>query len=209
MKTIQIANLDFDLHQGPVGCAVSGGADSAIMLYILMKNIEGPIHVYTCANRIKHRVNPVIALRVIGQLIDLTGRDDIYHHSFFVETQTKTSLFSPLSAMIKQHNLNIMYTAGTALPPDRDLFDRTKFSSDNGLYTARNQNEQRPVYNGPYYSPWWNKDKRFIAEVYRQLDMAETLYPITRSCESLTQTEGHCGQCWWCEERVWAFGKIN
>lgn len=31
---------------GPIGVGISGGADSAILLYILMSNIKQPIHIY-------------------------------------------------------------------------------------------------------------------------------------------------------------------
>lgn len=208
MKTIKINNLDFDLHEGPVGIAHSGGADSAIMLYILMLNIQGPIHVYTCANKLKNRTNPIFALKVIGSLLDITGRNDVYHHTFFTNKQTHETLFKPLTEILKTGQINIMYTAGTALPPDEDLWDKTKFTTDCGLYNRRNQNTERSVYNGKFYSPWWNKDKKFVAEVYKELAMTDILYPITRSCEDLYLTEGHCGKCWWCEERLWAFNRL-
>jgi 7-cyano-7-deazaguanine synthase in queuosine biosynthesis len=211
MKTIQINNLDFDLHDGPVGIAHSGGADSAIMLYVLMKYITGPIHVYTCANSLKQRVNPRIALDVIGKLLDITDRRDVYHHTFFTKRQTFNTLFDPLNEFVKAGHVNMMYTAGTALPPDSVLWDKTVFSSDNGLYDKRNPNIKKPVYNGAtkqFYGPWWNMDKKFVKEVYDQFGMTEILYPITRSCEEPTLTSGHCGKCWWCEERIWAFGKL-
>lgn len=211
MYTIRINNLDFDIHNGPIGIAHSGGADSAIMLYILMKYAAGPIHVYTCANKFKHRINPKIALDVIGKLIDITGRQDVYHHTFFTERQTFNTLFDPLKQFIDSGQVNIMYTAVTALPPDEDLTDSTKFSSDNGLYEKRNANVARPVYNGDkkqFYSPWFNQDKKFVAQVYEECMLTDVLYPITRSCEDTELKEGHCGKCWWCQERLWAFGKF-
>lgn len=211
MKTIQINNLDFNIHDGSIGIAHSGGADSAIMLYILMKYAEGPINVYTCANRLKHRQNPVIALRVIGTLIDLVGRNDIYHHTHFTEKQTFDTLFAPLTKIIEKGDINILYAAGTALPPDEVLQNKSVFSSDNGLYKERNPNDIRPVYLGKtkqIYGPWWNKNKLFVRQVYDELGMTDLLFPITRSCEDKELIEGHCGKCWWCEERKWAFGKL-
>lgn len=208
MKTIQINNIDFDVHDGPVGIAHSGGADSAIMLYLMMLHCTGPIHVYTLANKFKQRVNPKVAYNVICKLLDIVGREDIIHHVYFTEKQTFETLFRPLTEAIQSKQVNIIYTAGTALPPDAEL---KTFSSDNGLYDKRNPNVKRPVYNGQdrkFYSPWWNCDKKFIAELYTQFNMLTTLYPITRSCEDPKLIEGHCGRCWWCEERVWAFGKL-
>ena len=208
MKTIQINNLDFDIHDGPVGIAHSGGADSAIMLYILMLHCSGPIHVYTLANKFKQRSNPRVAYNVICKLLDIFNRQDVYHHTFFTERQTFETLFQPLTNVTISGQVNIMYTAGTALPPDEDL---KKFSSDNGLYDKRNPNVVKPVYNGfnkKFYSPWWNVDKKFVKQVYDLFDMTDVLFPITRSCEAPNLTEGHCGTCWWCEERLWAFNKL-
>jgi 7-cyano-7-deazaguanine synthase in queuosine biosynthesis len=209
MKTIQINNLNFDLHDGPVGIAHSGGADSAIMLCVLMKYVTGPIHVYTCANSFKQRRNPVIALRVIDKLLDITGRTDVYHHTYFTERQTFNTLFDPLNDVIIRGDINMLYTAVTANPPQDILTNQQIFTSDNGLSKERDAGIIRPKYNGPgkkVYSPWWNVDKRFIATVYNELSMTETLFPITRSCEDPSLLEGHCGICWWCEERKWAFG---
>lgn len=208
MKTLKINDLDFNVHTGPIGISMSGGADSAIMLYILMMHAVGPIHVYTCANKLKNRTNPVVALNILGYLIDLTKKTDIYHHTFFVDTQTFDSLFEPMKQVVNTGFVDIMYTAGTALPPDQDLWDKTKFSSDCGLYHKRNKNVLRPVYNGKFYSPWWNQDKKFVFQVYQQFNLLDTLFPLTRSCESLTQFQGHCGQCWWCQERFWGFGRL-
>lgn len=204
--TIKINGLDFDIHSGPVGISHSGGADSSIMLHILFKYAAGPIHVFTCASTFKNRSNPRVSYNVIDYLIELHGRHDIYHHIFFTEVQTFSTLFIPLTNFIKSNNLTVMYTAGTALPPDSDL---ANFVNNTPLYGIRNQNIKRPVYDtsGKFYTPWWNMDKKFVAGVYQEMGLVDTLFPITRSCEDLQLKEGHCGRCWWCEERFWAFGK--
>jgi len=44
--------------------------------------------------------------------------------------------------------------------------------------------------------------------------LLETLFPVTRSCEWNEHVVGedpgmeHCGNCWWCHERKWAFGRL-
>jgi hypothetical protein len=104
-----------------------------------------------------------------------------------------------------------LYAAGTSLPPDIVLNDKSIFSSDNGLYNQRNPNVIRPIYLGKtkqIYGPWWNQDKKFVRQVYEEFDMLNRLFPITRSCEDPELLEGHCGRCWWCEERRWAFNKL-
>lgn len=56
------------------------------------------------------------------------------------------------------------------------------------------------------YTPFHRIDKKVIAGMYEELNLLETLFPLTRSCENNNLLEGHCGECWWCEERLWAFG---
>jgi 7-cyano-7-deazaguanine synthase in queuosine biosynthesis len=208
MKTISVNNLEFDVHDGPIGIAHSGGADSAIMLYILMHWAEGPIHVYTCANSLKGRTNPHVALDVIGKLLDITDRQDVYHHTFFTEVQTVDTLIKPLSKFINDHELKILYTATTSFPPDNILWDKNIFTTECKLYHERGTNVVRPVYKGKFYIPWWNRDKKFVAGVYRELNLTDVLFPLTRSCEDIQLRSGHCGKCWWCEERQWAFGRL-
>lgn len=206
MKTVEINNLNLDLHNGPIGVACSGGADSSILLYTLAKFIDGPITVYTCSNKEKHYVNGKVATDVIEKVKQLTGRSDIKHKVFLAHKQTFQTLFSPLSKFIVSDSLNMMYTAATSFPPDEEL---QKFNSVTDLYEKRNPNVLRPLYNGKYYVPWFNQDKRFIADVYKELNVLDELFPITRSCEDMNLTEGHCGKCWWCEERMWAFGRLE
>ena len=59
------------------------------------------------------------------------------------------------------------------------------------------------------YQPFANVDKKFIADIYRQHNLMQTLYPLTRSCvgdiistNNFTET---CKSCFWCYEKRWAF----
>ena len=55
--------------------------------------------------------------------------------------------------------------------------------------------------------------------MYKEANLLDELYPITRSCEYDPTSNyfkniknpgiGHCGKCWWCEERKWAFGTLT
>ena len=58
-------------------------------------------------------------------------------------------------------------------------------------------------------------DKKGTASAYEELGMMEKLYPYTFSCENapyeLLDEKGnhmHCGECFFCLERYWGFGRI-
>jgi hypothetical protein len=60
------------------------------------------------------------------------------------------------------------------------------------------------------YRPFANLDKKGIKEIYDHFNLMDTLFPITKSCESKTYdwSTPHCGWCWWCHERRWGFGRL-
>jgi len=209
MKIIKVSNLEINIHDGPLGVSVSGGADSAILLYLVMKNATMPVHIYTCSSDEKNRVAPHVALDVIGKCIDLTGNYNIRHHTHFVKSQSLKTLFDPLVMSIQNKEIEYLYTAVTAVPPHSVL---STFNNPTPLLDKRDPGVVRPLYNGfqqRIYSPFFNIDKSYIYKLYEDAGVIESLYPLTRSCESFSLSEGHCGECWWCEERYWAFGRYN
>ena len=58
------------------------------------------------------------------------------------------------------------------------------------------------------YNPFINHNKKHIARLYKALGVEDTLFPVTRSCENDSYPDSHCGNCWWCYERKWAFGRL-
>jgi hypothetical protein len=65
-----------------------------------------------------------------------------------------------------------------------------------------------------YYSflPLVNVDKREVKKLYDSYNLTKTLFPLTWSCEHSTQNQHenpkHCGSCYFCLEREFAFGKL-
>ena len=59
------------------------------------------------------------------------------------------------------------------------------------------------------YIPLFNHNKKDIVRLYKTLNVEEQLYPVSRSCEDDTHPNFHCGKCWWCNERMWAFGYLG
>lgn len=59
------------------------------------------------------------------------------------------------------------------------------------------------------YKPWINVDKKFVADIFKQNNLTESLFPLTRSCVGTArQTDNftrECHQCFWCHEKKWAF----
>ena len=210
---ITIANTPIQLIPGNIGIFCSGGADSSILLYILMKYTDNNITVFTLGNQQKDHRNITVAENVINKCQELTGRNVSNHIVKKVEKQTKEEIFNPdFLNYVDNGTLDIMYTGFTTNPPD-NITENFKQESD---LTVRSPNIKRPYWhrNNTVYTPFSNIDKSVIAQMYTELVVRDSLYPVTRSCEweiGMGGTDpglGHCGDCWWCEERIWAFSEL-
>ena len=223
MNTIKINNLDIDIHDGPIGISLSGGADSSLLFYILMKYASGPIHVFSCGNGNTNYHEPTSAMRVINYCVRKINQKNIYFHSHLVEEKNIANMFS--KELIDAHAIRILYSGFTRPPPKGAIIDYDTNGSiavggvDHGTvlpnYWTNDNNELIQKIFGlpvgdkhPLYTPFINVNKQELAKIYSHLELGE-LYSITRSCESLSLTTGHCGSCWWCKERVWGFGYLD
>jgi hypothetical protein len=172
-----------------------------------MKNITKPIHVYSLVSKEKNRVVSHISANVISKCIDMTGKTNVYHHLTYADKQTFPLLRDMAVSDLASKRISIIYTGITSVPPKEV---RDTFTIQSGIDNERDPTIQRPVYNDNkmFHMPFTNLNKQDICELYEILNVKKELYPITRSCESYTLTEGHCGECWWCQERKWGFGYL-
>ena len=195
------------IKQGPVGVLVSGGADSAMLLYLLMKYHADQIYIFTLASSLKNNVNAKHTIDVISKCSELTGNENFEHIMSYCYTQTPNELFRKTSEYLKNGTVNWVYTGVTKNPPKsvtREFHDETTESQE------RDPNVERPVIleDKKYITPFTNIDKKGLADLYKQHNLTDTLFPLTRSCESLEYLTEHCETCWWCEERKWGFGSL-
>ena len=63
----------------------------------------------------------------------------------------------------------------------------------------------------PNYNSKYPKGFQKIIEAFsEEYNLIDSLFVYTRSCEWEAQNVkdpklGHCGICWWCQERAWGF----
>jgi 7-cyano-7-deazaguanine synthase in queuosine biosynthesis len=205
MKTLEVGNLSIDIHEGPIGISMSGGADSSILGYILMKYAKGPIHVFSCGNGRTNFQEPEGAIRVVNYLIKKFKRHDVKLHVHWVENKNIYNTFD--IDFMEGLNLSMLYSGFTTAPPEGAFTDFDK-EATYGDFTKENKTHPFYQLDGKLYTPFININKKGIADLYKSLEI-EDLYSITRSCESLELVGDHCGKCWWCKERIWAFGKLS
>jgi 7-cyano-7-deazaguanine synthase in queuosine biosynthesis len=210
MYEINVLDIKIPIFSGNVGINSSGGADSSLLLYILMSNKKDLIHIFTMANNEKGRANAIASSRVIEKIIQLTGNSNIEHHVRYVERQTPENVAEKPIEYVKNNLITCWYSGLTANPS----LELTNSFGENSCHHLRDPLIKRKIINESVkkVSPFTNIDKKRIADLYKELGLTETLFPLTRSCEVKHRLDylDHCGECWWCKERNWAFpGSVN
>lgn len=209
MKTINIAGVDIDIVDGNIGASISGGADSAVLAYILAKYAPGPLKFYSFVSEQKFKRVEKYSKQVISKVMELTGNDNISHHIKVFDSQDYVKLMSFLMDKVLIKEVDIMYLAVTETPPV-DVLESFNEKMKSAVFNLREPGVIKDVYtrNRMEYNPFRNINKQGIKNIYDELGLLDSLYPLTFSCEALQDVQEHCEKCWWCEERKWAFSRF-
>jgi hypothetical protein len=222
-------SIDFDIDPKfkKIGVNLSGGADSAIVFYMIcdyLKQNDRPdvrVSVMSCANDLKHRWNPRKAADVINYTIDKLNFNPVdTHYSYYRDVQ-HVSYFHEIERKLYADNRVDLIVAGLTANPwvNADVEDsegRMINLNETGIRDRDTGNAPEWLPGGTgcdFYRPFVNLDKRFVAAMYDHYGVRDELLPLTRSCEAIPDGDFDpafekepCGTCWWCLERKWAFG---
>jgi 7-cyano-7-deazaguanine synthase in queuosine biosynthesis len=198
---------DIPVFDSPVNILVSGGADSAILLYLLLQKYSNKIYIHTITNIDKGMQNVFAAINVVSKCIELTNNKNIEHTIHYRKAQSKADFYN----IVKQRKTFIGITAN---PPESVLKTFKNNQGQESLVVRDPTIIKEEMPDSDFVLPWLNVDKRQIHEYYKNYNLLDTLFPITRSCEWISSMKvknpgnKHCGECWWCEERKWAFERL-
>jgi len=208
-----------------VGIFLSGGVDSGLLLYLMVKQImESSLNV---------KIQPITWRRPYGKplpqdwnvpyaqdVIDavnlLLDPYDIIKERYIFDPEWSDR---PLSSEKERSEwLRAHQIAKTELGVDKMVYGTTSNPDESqmkmhDLMDGREEHRdkkyrERHLHNKA--NPFMTVDKRFLYEIYEQEGLLDTLFPITRSCEAYSDATNDyttpCEHCWWCKERKWAFG---
>jgi 7-cyano-7-deazaguanine synthase in queuosine biosynthesis len=207
MRVVKIADVEIPIIEGNIGLCMSGGADSSLLLYILLANKTETIEVFTIAADLKGRISAKTAANVIDTCIQLTGNNNVNHHVLYTDEQTVEKVFKMPKEMLSVNKINRIYTGITANPP-KEIADDFLGAIKNYEHDERNPLVTKSVLLDNFCCPFININKMKIAEIYQTLGLMDTLFSVTRSCELKNPPVNfvdHCDDCWWCKERFWGF----
>ena len=111
--------------------------------------------------------------------------------------------------------IDVLFHGRSANPPE-------DVAKENNLLFKREERRDRhghkrvpyhERHDRPFYCPLEYLDKRFVAEMYKQFNLMDNLFPITASCVEYAEKTDYftkpCKECWWCREKKWAFGMYD
>lgn len=211
---IPLWNEHFDRKNLNVGMRISGGADSAILAYMLATYVkqQAPhltIHPITCTNPAKP-YQQEFAATVIAKIEELVGIKFATHQTLVLAgvgsyADEQVALLNRLYAE-RVIDCHIM---GETMNPPQSVMDTWDGDSD-GMPPERNISGPVIDTKGVGLRPLRQYHKQSVYDLYMHFDVLDTLFPLTRSCESLTfDFSSHCADCAFCKERFWGFGRYT
>ena len=187
--------IDLQIPKGKrIGVMTSGGADSAILLYLIAKlntERETPCELVTFTVPKTDGSRPFAEI-VVGYVSTLLNTelpmpiivgDPTLHHS--------KQVLSGRNEAMEKHNIDCMVYGSQQVPP-RELIDI------DWEYPFR---PDRIDVLPDVYCPFALVDKRHTMELYRIFDRMDLL-SLTHSCTMVAH--GRCMKCFNCIERQWA-----
>lgn len=226
----------FNLSDGIVGVAISGGLDSTTLLYAICQYITDlklNIEILPLHSADIHLPNTLIPVQKIvedvmkrypnvkfkdlevnfydgGEFKLINGKE--LDNGKMRGHKKKTSVNNFYKTIYKKYNnLNIIITAFTALPSYK-IVNKWKC----GISKARVEKQfhiHEYTENGIYlFNPFALCDKKLIANIFTYLNLPKKYLTETWSCTMYAeQTKNFtvpCGQCYHCWEKKWAFGQF-
>lgn len=191
-----------------IGISLSGGADSSLLLYLILNSTNCPITIFTVGYKTKYNRTIDISKKIIKKCIELTNNvNEITHIIDFYDNENRDSYLNNLMSYVDKNVVDYIITATTSFPPNEDLKKFQNKLADESIYRRRDFSIKKSLWshNKKFYHPFINLHKKNIFQIYKKYDLLNNLFPLTFSCESFENIFTHCENCWWCEERFWAF----
>lgn len=221
IRPFEISKNIFQKKVQNIGIWCSGGADSSILLYCLAYKIQQEnldIQIQPFSVRRQRPANPLYASNVVDHLQNIFNTEKLiikdiicYYPTLDDSYLTEHKIFwiKNIENFITE-TIEVQYSGITSNPPPEANLHI------NGQEHLRDTSVDRPLETSCYFSyyinPFFQVDKSFVAKLYKYFNVMETLFPLTRSCEGEAHDTDnftkHCGKCWWCRERLWAFDRL-
>jgi len=183
-----------------IGLLISGGLDSSLMLYLITKEIKEKnsnveFITYTVEQELKGTVHHTKKIINIIEELNNISITNIIVGASHAHTDYEI-IYGTLDALNRERKsnqvLDVLYLASTKVPEE--------LKNVNGAPRRDGRNIFSVV------QPWSTVNKDEIVSYILKNNLLE-LVKNSHSCTMISNK--HCGECWNCIERIWAFDKNN
>lgn len=218
--------IGIPLHNKAISVFLSGGPDSAITTYMVIKSIKdlgfnNPVYPITSEfmarpYNIKYAWN---VLRKIEELLDFKFERHLIfpmpNHTQKITDDDKKDIMSDyIKNYFQRYDLWACFNGLTANPPANAIID-TEFAQRQIERENISDVLEKLSHMFMQY-PFLFAHKQITAYFFKKFDLLESLFPITRSCEAELEETHYFTKtcfdvrkkeelCWWCQERKWGF----
>jgi tRNA(Ile)-lysidine synthase TilS/MesJ len=208
-----------------VGIWLSGGADSSLLCFLVAKYIKD--------NNLDVKILPLTVQKYPNEYVDTHKRiieildckeiflDQILYTIDDWHIDYQSTFHFKNMENVKKGLYNFIYT-GLTKTPILDPMEKEYWVDFPELENVRSEEvkkftlisavfvENNIEYEFGEIRPLFHFDKKHVAKLYKEYDLLETLFSHTTSCVDPNRANiGHCGNCWFCQERLWAFGRLE
>lgn len=200
-----------------VGLKISGGADSAIVGYMLSKYVVEERPDITIIPITVKQIGRAFQEQFSKQVLDFLKNEfgNIFGNHY-IRTSTHRTVYAKtqedLVEELYQNNIIDCHFVGITQNPPINISPKKGIrKNDPGPGEHRSAfTTRKTVLDARVYRPLININKKGVKELYDTFNLMDRLFPLTRSCEADTDDfSKHCQQCWFCAERYYGFGRYE
>ena len=220
---VSIDFFNFNTQNLKIGIAVSGGADSALLLYLTAKYIKNAEIIPWSGHEIenKHRGDRPFTIydaknvvHVVRNKLPDANISEHYIWTYDRQGQNKKIyMIDEVKRCLENGTIDLYVSGKTANPPKEVLhkiINKLPAARRTTHIDASRNHYQTERPSDTYYAPFTNINKQVISKLYQKYDCMKDLFPVTQSCVGYAEETNWftepCKQCFWCHERKWAFG---
>ena len=198
----------------------SGGSDSTLLLWLSLNLLETKkdtiLQVFTGVTPYKGKFKQFTSQENFDLMREeFSHLKDRVPDRMIMYNMTQKELGDEQVRLLKKGSFDVYIYALTANPPYK-IMEKHNLLHKRVVERDPDKIKDSWYENTPIvqYEPFINVDKRFIAQCYEDFDLWK-FYNNTISCERLRETpdmkfsEEPCGHCWWCREKMMAFGVLD
>jgi 7-cyano-7-deazaguanine synthase in queuosine biosynthesis len=211
-KLIINDDISLELPKGSIGISFSGGADSSLLVYLVLNQLrEETLHLFTISTIERNLSQHKITSDVLTKICYLTNNYNVVHHISIYNTNNegiKHIRYLPQKMLHEQKSVTSILYGDNCNPP----FD---CGVDSIIQTEMMHKQSRsPLFTRSLqirpgeFRPLTNLNKKDIVQLYFEQGILESVFPSTRSCGREYDVDP-CGTCFFCAERTWGLTQIN